>query len=155
MGATSSEDNLYFKEVPDNLEEITPQWCELALKKGGIIGSKTTVTAVEVNRLVNEETGLLDGGGMTSSQMIRIKLTYDRSTEGYDPPNSMIAKHLNTGKNLFSGTFCFRLMIVTFAGRNNEERTWRTDIKFNREALPLIEDVYSHPKVYYTGIIEF
>ena len=83
MGATSSEDNLYFKEVPDNLEEITPQWCELALKKGGIIGSKTTVTAVEVNRLVNEETGLLDGGGMTSSQMIRIKLTYDGSTEGY------------------------------------------------------------------------
>ena len=150
----SLENKLCFKEVPDSLEDISAQWCELALRKGGVIGPSTTVTSVELNRLVNEETGALDGGGMTSSQMVRIKLTYGGSTDGYDPPSSMIAKHLNTGKNLFSGTFFFRLMVAAFAGRNAEERTWRTDIKFNREALPLIQDVYSHPKVYYTGIID-
>ena len=154
MGAIPDEGNLFFKEVPESLEDITAQWCELALRRGDVIGSNTTVSKVELSHLVNEETGALDGGGMTSSQMVRIKLTYIGCDEGYDPPSSIIAKHLSTGKNLYSGTFCFRLMVATFAGRNVEERTWRTDIKFQREALPLIADVYSHPKVYYTGIID-
>ena len=39
-------------------------------------------------------------------------------------------------------------------GKNFEEMFMRTDIKFYREAIPHIKDVYSHPKVYYTGIID-
>ena len=82
MVAIGEESNLFFKEVPDSLEDITAQWCELALRKGDVIGSNTTVSNVELSRLVNEETGALDGGGMTSSQMVRINLTYNGNDEG-------------------------------------------------------------------------
>ena len=85
-----------FKEVPDTLDDITAEWCEKALRKEGIITNSTKVSSVEVERLVNAETGALDGGGMTPSQMLRIKLIYSGDTSDNPPPSSMIAKHLNT-----------------------------------------------------------
>ena len=141
-----------FKEVPNALDDITAEWCEKALRKEGIITDSIKVSSVEVKRLVNNETGALDGGGMTPSQMLRIKLIYSGDTSDSQPPSSIVAKYLNTGKCMFAGKFVFRVVIAMFMGRNREEKTWRTDIKFHREALPLIKDKFSHPKVYYTAI---
>ena len=53
-----------FKEVPNALDDITAEWCEKALRKEGIITDSIKVSSVEVKRLVNNETGALDGGGM-------------------------------------------------------------------------------------------
>ena len=152
MAEKDSKLNSTFKEVPDSLEDITAQWCDAALRKEGIIDSSTTVLSIKVNRLVNNETGALDGGGMTPTQMVRIKLTYEGCTSDCKPPDSMIAKHLNTGKCMFAGEVVFRIFIALLMGRNREEKVWRTDIKFHREALPLMSDKFSHPKVYYTAI---
>ena len=63
-----------FIDVPTCLENITPKWCEEALRKGGVLDSKTKISDVKIDRLVNEETGALDGGGMTLAKMIRIHL---------------------------------------------------------------------------------
>jgi hypothetical protein len=143
-----------FKEVPDCVEDITPQWCEKALRKSCIIGPLTTVASVNVKRLKNEETGELDGGGMTPAQMIRITLSYDGEIDGYNPPSTIIAKCLLTGKALFNCPFHFRMLIYFGVGKHTEENFWRNDIQFYRKAVPLIKETYSYPKVYYTGIIE-
>ena len=42
MAENDSMRNNTFKDVPDSLEDITAQWCEAALRKDGIIDSKTT-----------------------------------------------------------------------------------------------------------------
>ena len=152
MGDDGQKIGTTFKEVPDTLDDITADWCEQALRKEGIITNSTKVSSVEVKRLVNNETGALDGGGLTPTQMVRIKLTYSGDTSDDQPPSSIIAKHLNTGKCMFAGKFVFRVIIALFKGRNHEENVWRTDIKFHREALPLMKDKFSHPKVYYSAI---
>ena len=152
MAENDSMRNNTFKDVPDSLEDITAQWCEAALRKDGIIDSSTTVLSIKVNRLKNDETGALDGGGMTPTQMARIKLTYGGCHSDCKPPDSIIAKHLNTGKCMFAGTLVFRIVIALFMGRNREEKVWRTDIKFHREALPLMSNKFLHPEVYYTAI---
>ena len=58
-------DDSGFVDVPTCLENITPKWCEQALKKGGVIDSSIKVSEIKTDRLVNDETGALDGGGMT------------------------------------------------------------------------------------------
>ena len=95
------------KEVPNSLDGITAKWCERALRKDGIIVPTTTVSSSEVKRLVNSETGALDGGGMTSTQMVRINLTYEGNTSDCQPPISIIAEHLNSGKCMMTGEFVF------------------------------------------------
>jgi len=154
MENTNLENGNSFKEVPNSLDDITATWCEQALRKDGVIGPTTTVSSVEIKRLVNNETGALDGGGMTPTQMVRIKLTYEGNTSDCQPPSSIIAKHLNTGKCVFAGKFVFRMVTALFMGRNREEKVWRTDVKFHEEALPLIKEKFLHPKVYYTTIID-
>ena len=79
-----------FKEVPNSLDDITAKWCEKALRKEGLIGPTTTVSSVEVKRLVNNETGALDGGGMTPTQIVRIRLTYEGNTSDCQPPNPLL-----------------------------------------------------------------
>lgn len=58
------------------------------------------------------------------------------------------------GKRTLNLSFLWRLMVTIMHGKNFEEKFMRTDIKFYREAIPHIKDTYSHPKVYYTGIID-
>ena len=65
-----------FKEVPDSIDDMTAYWCGEALKRGGIISTRTKISCVDINRLINEDTGALDGGGMTATKMVRIKLSY-------------------------------------------------------------------------------
>lgn len=146
------EEKHTFKDVPDSIEDITPAWCEEALRRGGIISSSTKVLSVDTDRLINDETGALDGGGMTATKMLRIKITYD--VEDEKNPKSLIAKCMLDGKRSLNLSFFWRLMITMMYGKNFEESFMRTDIKFYREAIPHIKDVYSHPKVYYTGIID-
>ena len=143
-----------FKEVPDCVEDITPHWCEKALRKSCVIGPLTTVTSVNVKRLMNEETGELDGGGMTPAKILRVTLTYGGEIDGYNPPSTIIAKCLLTGNALFNMAFHIRIFIYFGFGKHTEEKTWRTDIEFYRKAVPLIKETYSYPKVYYTGIID-
>ena len=59
------------KEVPTSFEDITDKWCEMVLQKEGLIDNSTTVKNVEVERLVNEDTGAIDGGGLMEAQIIR------------------------------------------------------------------------------------
>ena len=63
-----------FKSVPESLDEITAEWCETALKSGSAIASDTKIASIEVKRFQNENTGMMDGGGLSGSTMVRIKL---------------------------------------------------------------------------------
>ena len=141
-----------FIDVPTCLENITPKWCEQALKKGGVIDSSIKVMEIKTDRLVNDETGALDGGGMTLAQMIRIHFTYDSQTD--DLPKTCVAKTLMTGELMFNLSLPFRMYMQAKYGSNTEEWFWRTDILFYQECLPLIKHVYSHPKIYYTAIMD-
>ena len=155
MEADNAENKTIIKEVPETIDDITPQWCEEILKSGGFISTSDKILTADASRLVNEETGALDGGGMTAAQMIRIKLTYDgEPDEKYENPKSMIAKCLFTGKLQFAPSLPWRLMMYFMYRKNMEEDWWRCDIKFYREAIPLVKNSYKHPDVYYTGIID-
>ena len=155
MEPTNDESKSDIKEVPDSLEDITPQWCQEALRKGGVISSSIKVSSVDVKRLVNEETGAVDGGGMTAAQMVRITLTYEEGhTDDANIPKSMIAKCVLSGKRMMKVPWHFRLLLFAIHGKNYEERLWRSDIRFYREAIPHVKDIYRHPKVYYTGLID-
>ena len=97
------------KEVPDSMEDITPKWCEMALKKEGMIDITTSVTNIDVKRLVNEDTGAIDGGGLMEAQIIRIKLIYEDEHKSFKNPSSIIAKHMATGNNMCKGKISLRL----------------------------------------------
>ena len=152
MANSDNTDHEVFKDVPESLEDITPQWCEEVLRRGGQISPSTKVIGAEVKRLVSEETGALDGGGLTSAQIVRIKLTYEGKSEGYDSPDSIVAKCLMNGKLLFDVSLPYRILVYLLYGKNYEEQFWRNDILYSREAMPLINKCYSSPDVYYTGI---
>ena len=108
----NAENKTKMKEVPETIEDITKEWCEEILKGGGFMSSSDKILRADVSRLVNEETGALDGGGMTAAQMLRIKLTYDgEPDEKYENPKSMIAKCLFTGKLQFAPSLPWRLMM--------------------------------------------
>ena len=153
MSTIGDQSTSVFKEVPESVEHITSTWCQAALRQSGIISGVATVSNVTVKRLKNEETGTLDGGGMTAAKIFRIFLTYDGEADGSEPA-TIVAKAVLSGDNMLKFNVFFRFMIRTMYKRNAEEELWRTDIKFYREALPLISKLYSHPKVYYTGIVD-
>ena len=145
-------ENSEFIDVPTCLENITTKWCEMALQKGEVIDSSTKITDVRIDRLVNEETGALDGGGMTLAKMIRIHFDYDdQTTSDIALPKTCVAKTLMTGELMFKLSLPLRMYMHAKYGKNTEDWFWRTDILFYKECLPLIKEVYSYPKVYYTS----
>ena len=64
------------KLVPENVEDITTNWCDEELHAGKCISSDVKVANIEVNRLTNESSDISDGGGLSGSMMVKIKLTY-------------------------------------------------------------------------------
>eukprot|EP00588_Corethron_pennatum_P003908 CAMPEP_0194288290 /NCGR_PEP_ID=MMETSP0169-20130528/36505_1 /TAXON_ID=218684 /ORGANISM="Corethron pennatum, Strain L29A3" /LENGTH=443 /DNA_ID=CAMNT_0039035245 /DNA_START=44 /DNA_END=1375 /DNA_ORIENTATION=+ len=151
-----AENKCEFKEVPACLEDIDPQWCDAALRKANVIGPGIKVSNVHVERLINEKTGAIDGGGMTAAQLVRIKLTYEGETDTYKPPNSIVAKCLLNG-DLMVGKLPMHwrlFMVLISPTRNIDEEMWRRDVVFYREVIPCIRETYSHPRVFYTGMID-
>ena len=142
------------KEVPNSLEDISDKWCEMVLHKEGLIDNSTTVKNVVVERLINEDTGAIDGGGLMEAQIIRIKLTYHETNDNFKNPSSIIAKHMATGSNMCKGGLSLRLFVFFAFGKNVDEKLWRTDIKFYRKVVPLLKHTYKFPEIYYTGITD-
>ena len=141
------------KEVPDSFDDVTPDWCEWALRKGGVISEETTVTEAVVERFKDEETGVInDGGGLTGAKLMRINLKYGGDVFGNEP-TSVVGKAMFECKE--SASLPWRIILkLTGAWDLTSEDFWRTDIKFFRTILPLIKDKYKAPEVYYTGIID-
>ena len=68
---------MHFKDVPNSIEDITASWCQTALQKGSAIDKDTTVIKVEIKPLINEASGLKDGGGLSPfSNIIKLVPTY-------------------------------------------------------------------------------
>ena len=65
-----------FKVVPETLEDITPFWCQTILHEGSVINKGTTITAVEIKQITDEESGFKNGGGLSGSTLVKIVLTY-------------------------------------------------------------------------------
>ena len=65
-----------FKLVPQTIEEVTSEWCNEALHQSNCISSDVKVDAVEVKRLTNDASDMSDGGGLSGSLMLKLKLTY-------------------------------------------------------------------------------
>ena len=66
-----------FKDVPDSFENITASWCQTALQKGSVIEKDTTVIKVEIKPLINEASGLNNGGGFYPfSNLVKLIPTY-------------------------------------------------------------------------------
>ena len=141
------------KPVPDSIDEITPAWCEWALRQGGSIGKTTTITSAEVERFKDEDTGEInDGGGLTGAKLFIVTIKYGGEITGNEP-SSIVGKIMFECKE--SASLPWRI-ILKLAGSWDltSEDFWRTDIKFFRNILPIIKDKYKTPKVYYTGIVD-
>lgn len=64
------------KLVPENVKDITTNWCDNVLHEGKCISFDVKVANIEVNRLTNESSDISDGGGLSGSMMVKINLTY-------------------------------------------------------------------------------
>ena len=141
-----------FKRVPESVEEITAEWCEKALKIGNykpMISQDTKVDSVEVTRLQNEITGVMDGGGFSGSTLLRINLKYGGNTTG-DEPKSIICK-ISLGSDIKWDLF-WRFVMYTQNGGGFDEVVMRNELSFLQNAIPLMEGTdYRHPKIYYVG----
>ena len=142
-----------FAPVPETLEAFIPLWCEKALKKEDTVAQNTKVIRVDTKRITNDDTGSLDGGGMTVAKLVRLCLEYDGEVTGKEP-ESMVAKVVVTGTLQFNFGLKTRLLVNAMYGKGFEEQMIRRDIKFYREAIPLVPETYCYPKVYYTGITD-
>jgi len=137
--------------VPGSLDGITSEWCEWALRKGGTIGSKTTVTSVIVKRFKNEETGVLDGGGFGGAMIVRITLNYGGQTTGNEPA-SVVCKLSLGGQHKMP--FKLRAFMRMNPGAI-EENLFRNEISFVENVIPkLKESGYQYPAIYYSGILD-
>ena len=65
-----------FKLIPETIDEVTSEWCDKALHQSNCISSDVKVENVEVKRLTNEASDMSDGGGLSGSLMLKLKLTY-------------------------------------------------------------------------------
>ena len=83
-----------FQTVPESLDAITNDWCERALKTGvstPVIAEDVNVTSIDIKRLQNEISGVMDGGGFSGSTLVRIKVDYGGNVRGNEP-SSLIGK---------------------------------------------------------------
>ena len=65
-----------FKLVPKSIEDITVDWCNEVLHEGNCLTHDTKVSCISVQRLTNDSSDISDGGGLSGSTMLKIKLTY-------------------------------------------------------------------------------
>ena len=70
-----------FCAVPTCVEEVTAAWCEAALRSGGCLGPEVSVARVEAERLSSDSSDISDGGGLSGSLMVKIKLEYRYNTQ--------------------------------------------------------------------------
>ena len=147
-----NSDQYGFKRVPECVEEITAEWCEKALKIGNykpMISQETKVESVEVKRLQNELTGVMDGGGFSGSTLLRITPKYGGVTSG-DEPESIICK-ISLGSDIKWSLF-WRFIVYTQNGGGMDEVMMRNEMNFLQNAIPLMEGTdYKYPKIYYVG----
>ena len=141
------------KPVPERIEDFTPQWCEWALKSSGTIGTNATVISADIKRLVDETTGVTDGGGCTDAQIFRIKLIYGGEIAGNEP-NTVIAKWFYNLTMKLPLKWRLICRLTGQYGGGLEENIFRSDIMFCREVIPLIKDTFQYSKVYYTGMVD-
>ena len=153
MSETNDVSNYIAPEVPNSFDDVTPEWCEWALRKGGTISETITVTEAVVERFKDEETGEInDGGGLTGAKLMRINLKYGGDVTGKEP-KSVVGMVMFECKDT---TSMFWRILLKLAGSWDltSEDFWRTDIKFYRNILPIIKEKYKAPEVFYTGIID-
>jgi hypothetical protein len=144
-----------YEYVPDCLEDITPAWIEWALKKNKIIGENINISNVTTTGLTNDAGGE-GGGGMTDAQLVRFSLDYTESSfvTGNEPRN-LVGKVLLRITMFESLSLSNRILLnwlVGIHGNITEEEFWRREANFCREVIPWVENKFSYPKVYYTGI---
>ena len=62
-----------FKLVPKSIEDITVDWCNEVLHEGNCL---IKVSSISIHRLTNDSSDISDGGGLSGSTMLKVKLTY-------------------------------------------------------------------------------
>ena len=65
-----------FKLVPETIDDVTSEWCNEALHQSNCISNDVKVDNVEVKRLTNDASDMSDGGGLSGSLMLKLKLSY-------------------------------------------------------------------------------
>ena len=65
-----------FKLVPKSIEDITVDWCNEVLHEENCLAHDAKVSCISVQRLTNDSSDISDGGGLSGSTMLKIKLTY-------------------------------------------------------------------------------
>ena len=141
-------------EVPESEEDFTATWCENILRRENVINEQVNVESVNISRLSATDDGLANGGGMTDAQIIRLTLSYSGMVTGNEP-STLIAKWFYRLSLTFP--LKWRLMLRMHGhefGGGLEENIYRHDIIFCRDALPRIKEIFQHPKVIYTGLID-
>ena len=65
-----------FKLMPKSIEDITVDWCNEVLHEENCISQNVQVSIISVQRLTNDSSDISDGGGLSGSTMLKIKLNY-------------------------------------------------------------------------------
>jgi hypothetical protein len=147
---TEEGDGSNFKVVPASLAEITPDWCNIVLKKELFLSTDTFVSSVNIKPLENEINGMSDGGGFSGSALVRISLKYCGNVSGKEPSSLVCKLSLGTGYKL---SFIWRMMLYASAREGYDEYMYKQEAKFLEHVLPIMEStLYKFPKLYYCGI---
>ena len=152
-----TEDGKY-KASPESIKDISEQWMEWAMKKNKHIGSDVMISNVCVTTLSSEGENK-DAGGMTDAKLLRISIDYAEpiNDNGNKAPISVVAKVLFQIRMFQSLNLKNRIVIKKLArifGDKTEEEYWRTEARFCQEVIPLIENRFQCPKIFYIGIKE-
>ena len=152
-----TEDGKY-KASPESIKDISEQWMEWAMKKNKHIGSDVMISNVCVTTLSSE--GMKeDAGGMTDAKLLRISIDYAEriNDDNNKVPISVVSKVLFQIRMFQSLNLKNRIVIKKLArvfGDKTEEEYWRTEARFCQEVIPLIENRFHCPKIFYIGIKE-
>ena len=65
-----------FKLIPKSIEDITVDWCNGVLHEENCLAHDVEVSCISVQPLTNDSSDISDGGGLSGSTMLKIKLTY-------------------------------------------------------------------------------
>ena len=77
ISETHDASNYITPEVPNSFDDVTPEWCEWALRKGGTISETIPVTEVVDECFIDEDAGEInDGGGLTGAKLMRMNHEY-------------------------------------------------------------------------------
>lgn len=138
--------------VPCHREAMTAAWLTHALRSTGVIGPQTRVIACTQHPVVAATVSgdtREDGGGISGSQIVRLRLTYDGGTG----PAQLIAKFGNWQDKHQMPPWPLKTRLLQVVGHMRLEEQFRNEVTFFQHIRPHLRGILL-PEIYYVAMAE-